>query len=262
LGPRRPGTNPRRRNVQRAGPAVSRRAAVPARGGRTATTRVRSRLPILLGLVLVGLLALPATPEAHANLVRSEPGASTAAPPAPPGGAAEGTTFTPPTPAEVVVKWLTLLAAAAFTGALGLRWFVWAPALRRVEGRRSKVEGRSNRSTVGSRRSADGRPGAPARSGPSTFDLRPSTPEIGPEVERRLALLAGGALLALLLATVIGLLLQTAKLTGALSPGALSDFLFRTRAGGIWSVRLLLPLVGVMLLGPLLAEALHGPVAQ
>lgn len=145
-------------------------------------------------------------------------------PPPPPtaaDGADGGTEFAPPTPAEVAVRWLTLLAATAFAGALGLRVFVWIPALRR----------------------------AGATGG--ALDRR---------VGRRLVLLAGAALLALFLATVAGLILQAAKVSGvparrALDAALLGDFLFTTRTGAIWLVRLLLPPVAAMLLGPLLVEA-------
>lgn len=147
-------------------------------------------------------------------------------PPPPPADPTVGATeFAPPTPAEVAVRWLMLLAATAFTGALGLRWLVWTPALRRAG-------------------LAETAPGG-------AFEAR---------VGRRLTRLAGAALLLLAAATVAGLIVQAAKVTGssvagALDPARLGDFLFTTRAGAIWSVRLLLPAVAAMLLGPLFVGA-------
>ncbi|HEU5330522.1 MAG TPA: copper resistance protein CopC, partial [Thermomicrobiales bacterium] len=133
--------------------------------------------------------------------------------------------FTPPSPADVIVKWLLILAATAFTGALGLRPLVWLPVLRRT-----------NR--------VDATPGG-------VFDRA---------VTRRLTLLAGAALLLLFLVTIAGLLLQVAKATGGpFAVSALNDFLFTTRSGGIWLVRLLLPIVAAMFLGPLLLAARRRP---
>jgi putative copper export protein len=128
----------------------------------------------------------------------------------------------------VIVKWLMILAATLLVGALGLRLLVWLPAMRA-----------SGRTEVA--------PGSP-------FDRA---------VTRRLVLLAGAALPLLLLTTIAGLLLQLAKVTGrsvfaAFSGGSLGDFLFETREGNIWSARLLLPIVALMLLGPVLVAAWRG----
>ncbi len=138
------------------------------------------------------------------------------------------TRFAPPTPAEIVARWLTLLAAATIVGALGLRLLVWLPTLRSID-------------------DAEAAPGG----------------DVDRRVARRLILLVGGALVALLLATAAGLVLQAAKVTnrsalGALDGAVLADFLFNTRTGAIWSARLLLPTVAAMLLGPLIAAALRG----
>ncbi len=137
------------------------------------------------------------------------------------------TSFAPPTPAEILTKWLTILAATAFVGALGLRLLVWLPALRQA--------------------------GRPEAAPGSPLDRR---------IARRLILLAGVALVILTLGTILGLLLQAAKVTGrsfggALDGAVLSDFLLNTRTGNIWSARLLLPIVAAMLLGPLLMAALR-----
>jgi copper transport protein len=151
-------------------------------------------------------------------------------PPSPPGGGAATTTFTPPTPAEIITKWLVFLAAAC-TGALGLDLFVWTPALRH------------------------------ARVGRDS--------DLGAALARRLLRLAGLALLVLLLGTVVYLLVQATKATGgsgvsALAPRVLGDFLFGTRSGGIWLARLSLPLVAVLFLAPHLVATVRrpaGPVA-
>src|SRR5215213_1844895 len=101
------------------------------------------------------------------------------APTAPVGSDDGGTQFAAPTPTQVIVKWLMILAATLLVGALGLRLLVWLPAMR--------ASGR-----------AEVAPGSP-------FDRA---------VTRRLLLLAGAALLLLLLTTIAGLLLQLAKVTG------------------------------------------------
>lgn len=131
--------------------------------------------------------------------------------------AAGNTTFTPPSPAEVVVKWLLLLTVTAYTGALALWWLVWRPAIRRD----SEAANRNLLQRA---------------------------------VARRLHHLALVALGLLWVTTVVGLLLQVAKVTGkpvwqVLVPGTMSGFLVGTRAGMIWSVRLLLPLVALAFLG-------------
>lgn len=137
------------------------------------------------------------------------------------------TEYVPPTIPETLIKWLTILAVATVVGALGFRLFVWLPLTRR------------------------GEPTEAARAG--TLDR---------VVTRRLILLAGGALLVLLLASLIGVGLQVAKVTGrsflgGFTGGALGDFLLNTRTGAIWLARLLLPLVATMLLAPVLGAALR-----
>jgi copper transport protein len=136
-------------------------------------------------------------------------------------GLADEAEYTPPGPAEVVAKWLAILAATALVGALGLRTLVWRPILR------------------DSGLPADG--------------------DFARRLSRRLARLAGGALLLLLVATAAAVALQAAKVggegLGGLDAALLSDFLLRTRAGAIWLTRLLIPVVALMLLAPLLIAA-------
>ena len=137
------------------------------------------------------------------------------------------TQYIPPTAPETFVKWLTILAAATVVGGLGFRLFVWLPLSRRDE------------------------LGVAARGG--TLDRL---------VTRRLVLLAGGALLIVLLASLVGVGLQVVKVTGrsffgGITGGALGDFLLNTRTGAIWLARLLLPLMAAMLLAPLLGAALR-----
>ncbi len=138
------------------------------------------------------------------------------------------TEFALPTPAEIVAKWLAILAATTVVGALGLRLLVWLPTLRAVGDLVAAPGGDADRRVV-----------------------------------RRLLALVGAALLVLTLATSVGLLLQAAKVTkrtplGALDSAVLTDFLFNTRTGAIWSARLLLPIVALMFLGPLIGAALRG----
>lgn len=137
------------------------------------------------------------------------------------------TQYIPPTVPETLVKWLTILAAATVVGALGFRLFVWLPLSRQGDLAEATFGGSLDR-----------------------------------VVTRRLALLAGGALLVLLLASLLGVGLQVAKVTGRSFPGgfvggALGDFLLNTRTGAIWLARLLLPLVAGMLLAPVLGAALR-----
>lgn len=139
-----------------------------------------------------------------------------------------GTQFTPPTPAEIITKWLAILAATTVVGALGLLLLVWLPTLRAA---------------------------IPASDGAGAVT--------GRRIARRLLVLTGLGLAVLLVATAVGLVLQAAKVTnrsafGALDGAALSDFLFNTRTGAIWSARLLLPLVAGMFLGPLIVTAARG----
>jgi copper transport protein len=139
-----------------------------------------------------------------------------------------GTRFTPPTPAETITKWLAILAATTVVGALGLLLLVWLPTLR---------------ATV------------PETDGAGTAVAR--------RIARRLIALTGLGLTVLLVTTVVGLVLQAAKVTnrsalGALDGAVLSDFLFNTRTGAIWSARVLLPLVAGMFLGPLIVVAVRG----
>ena len=146
-------------------------------------------------------------------------------PPLPAATAPTDTQYIPPTIPETFVKWLTILAAATVVGGLGFRLFVWLPLSRRDE------------------------LGVAARGG--TLDRL---------VTRRLILLAGGALLILLLASLVGVGLQVAKVTGRSffgAFGAFGDFLLNTRTGAIWLARLLLPLVAAMLLAPVLGAALR-----
>lgn len=135
--------------------------------------------------------------------------------PAPP--ATGNSSFTPPSPTEVVVKWLLLLAVTGYTGALGLWWLVWRPVIRRepVAADRDRLQA---------------------------------------VVARPLHQLALAAIVLLSVMTVTGLLIQVSKVTGkpvwqALAPGTVSEFLFGTRAGMIWSVRLLLPIGALVSLG-------------
>ena len=134
------------------------------------------------------------------------------------------TEYIPPTIPETLVKWLTILAAATVVGALGFRLFVWLPLSR------------------------TGEPAVVARGG-----------QLDRAVIRRLILLAGGALLVLLVASLLGVGLQVAKVTGrsflGSFSGALGDFLLNTRTGAIWLARLLLPPVAAMLLAPALGAA-------
>lgn len=139
-----------------------------------------------------------------------------------------GTQFTPPTPAEIITKWLAILAAATVVGALWLLLLVWLPTLR---------------ATV----PADDAAGA----------------ALTRQIARRLIVLTGLGLTVLFVATVVGMVLQAAKVTnrspfGALDSAVLTDFLFNTRTGAIWSARLLLPLVAGMFLGPLVIRAARG----
>ncbi|HEX5503336.1 MAG TPA: copper resistance protein CopC, partial [Thermomicrobiales bacterium] len=153
-------------------------------------------------------------------------------PPPPPAGAGGGTTFVPPTPAEVAAKWLMLLAAAWFLGALGLSLLVWAPVLRRAD-------------------APDAAPGG-------AFDRA---------VARRLLRLADGALLALWVLTLVGLVLQVAKATGqaawaALAPGALGGYLTGASAGSIWLARLALPPLAALALMPARRVATRPPAGR
>jgi len=139
-----------------------------------------------------------------------------------------GTQFTPPTPAEIITKWFAILAATTVVGALGLLLLVWLPTLR---------------ATV------------PATDGAGIAITR--------RIARRLIVLTGLGLAVLLVATIVGLVLQAAKVTnrsafGALDGAVLTDFLFNTRTGAIWSARLLLPVVAGMFLGPLIVAAARG----
>jgi copper transport protein len=136
-------------------------------------------------------------------------------------GLGDETTFALPTPAEVITKWLTILAATALVGALGLRLLVWRPILRES-------------------------------------DL-PEDGDFARRLSRRLVRLAGGALLLLIVATAVALVLQAAKVggkgLGGVTATLLNDYLLNTRAGAIWLTRLLIPVVALMLLAPLLLAA-------
>ncbi len=138
-------------------------------------------------------------------------------------GLGDETKFTLPTPAEIITKWLNILAATALVGALGLRLLIWRPVLAEA-------------------------------------DLPPES-DFARRLSRRLVRLAGGALLVLIVATAVALLLQAAKVGGkgfgALTPTLVSEFLLNTRGGAIWLTRLLIPIVALMLLAPLLLAAIR-----
>ena len=138
-------------------------------------------------------------------------------------GLGDETRFTLPTPAEIVTKWLTILAATALVGALGLRLLIWRPVLREAN--------------------------------------LPPAGDFARRLSRRLVRLAGGALLVLIGATAVALLLQAAKVGGkgfaGLTPTLVSEFLLNTRGGAIWLTRLLIPIVALMLLAPLLLAAVR-----
>ncbi len=135
--------------------------------------------------------------------------------------------YAAPSVAEVVTKWVTLAAVAALIGLLVLWLVVWVPTLRAL-------------------------PNTPGVDDPNEQ-----------RIVQRLVVGAGLSLLILLLTTVVGILQQTAKVmnqavTAVLDSATLTDFLFNTRTGAIWSTRLLLPLVGLMFFGPLFVAAVRG----
>ncbi|MFN8516724.1 MAG: CopD family protein [Chloroflexia bacterium] len=142
-------------------------------------------------------------------------------------GIDDQTKFTLPTPQEVIAKWLTILAATALVGALGLRLLVWRPILLES-------------------------------------DL-PEDGDFARRLSRRLVRLAGGALLLLIVSTAVALVLQAAKVggkgLGGVNGTLLNDYLLNTRGGAIWLTRLLIPIVALMLLAPLLIAAFrrNGP---
>jgi copper transport protein len=138
--------------------------------------------------------------------------------------------FSNPKPVEVVAKWLAFLSASAFIGAFVLGMFIWTPALALL--------GRSD-----------------------------ATTGIAEAVNRRLAWIVDVAVLVLIAASALGCLAQVGKATdrsllGALRPGILSDFLFRTRTGSIWCLRLVLPLLAAVILGPLPTRLARAPKAR
>lgn len=168
--------------------------------------------------------------------------------------AARGTTeFSRPTTAEVVARWAAFLSVTAFTGALSLWLLVWAPVLRRAV---RVMEATSDARASTRDACAQGQGHRSSRVSESAVGET-----LAARVGQRSIVLVGASLLVLFLATVAELLLQVAKVTGAsagdaLSPTVVGTFLFSTRAGGIWSARLLLPLVAATALGPRFAWAL------
>ncbi|MGI8689570.1 MAG: copper resistance CopC/CopD family protein [Thermomicrobiales bacterium] len=131
-------------------------------------------------------------------------------------------TFSAPKPAEVATKWLGYLATSVVIGTLGLWMLVWLPALSRS--------------------------GQPLRAA----------------IYRRLMRVIAAALVVLIIAAIAGALVQVTKstgktLAGALDPAILSDFLFRTRTGSLWCVRLLLALVLTALFAPEIARVARLP---
>ncbi len=131
-------------------------------------------------------------------------------------------TFSAPKPAEVATKWLAYLATSVVIGTLTLWMLVWLSALSR-----------------------------------NSQPLRAA-------IYRRLTRVIAAALVTLIIATVAGALVQVTKSTGkslveALDPTTLSDFLFRTRTGSLWCVRLLLALVLTALFAPEIARVARFP---
>lgn len=131
-------------------------------------------------------------------------------------------TFSTPKPPEVAAKWLAYLATSAFIGILVLWLLVWLPALTR-----------------------------------SGHQLRPG-------VYRRLMRVIAVALAVLIVATVAGVLVQVTKstgkpLAGTLNTAVLTDFLFRTRTGSLWCVRLILTLVAAALFAPEIVRVARSP---
>jgi copper transport protein len=138
-------------------------------------------------------------------------------------------TFATPAAQEVVTKWMALLSVTAFVGALGLWLFIWFPLLR----------------------------GMPEST---------ETQQLGRGVTVRLFGLAGVAALALLVATIAGIIVQVMKATGttvgsALNPTRISDFLFTTHLGSIWFVRLLIAGIATLLSGVAIARLRRSPQA-
>lgn len=118
---------------------------------------------------------------------------------------AQGVAFASPQPPDVLARWLAYTAASTLVGALALWLLIWQPALV-AAGAATRLAG---------------------------------------AVGRRLLLLAAGAATVLLLATLAGAAVQLTKGTGqslpdSLTPGTVGDFLFATRSGSVWLLRLLL----------------------
>jgi copper transport protein len=136
-------------------------------------------------------------------------------------------TFSNPKPLEVVAKWLSYLSTSAFIGVLVFGMFIWSPALARL--------GRSDQASA-----------------------------LADAANRRLARIAEIALLVLIAASVLGCLAQVGKSTdrsllGVLRPAILRDFLFHTRTGSIWCLRLLLAFLAALVLGPLPLRVVRAP---
>ncbi len=127
--------------------------------------------------------------------------------------------FTKDTPLEVPAKWLALLSVSVFLGILFLSLVIWKPTIAAASQQRAVDE------------------------------------TVAQSVNRRLGLTMQIALVALVAATVIGLLVQVAKATdrsliGALNLGTLRDFLFLTRTGHFWGLRLSLAIAAAVVLRP------------
>lgn len=125
--------------------------------------------------------------------------------------------FSKNAPLEVPAKWLALLSVCIFLGILSLSLIIWKPTM------------------AASQKGAD--------------------ETIARSVDQRLGLIMEIALFALVATTVLGVVAQVAKATdqslvGALKPGTLRDYLFLTRAGRIWFLRLLLAVAAAIILRP------------
>lgn len=127
--------------------------------------------------------------------------------------------FTKNTPLEVPAKWLALLSVSIFLGILFLSLAIWKPTIAAASPQHEMDE------------------------------------SVAQSVNRRLGFTMEISLFALVGATVIGLLAQVAKATdrsliGALNIGTLRDFLFLTRTGHFWGLRLFLAITAAIVLRP------------
>lgn len=122
-------------------------------------------------------------------------------------------------PLEVPAKWLALLSVCVSLGILSLSLIIWTPTIAAASQQRGSDE------------------------------------TVAESVNQRLGLIMEIALVALVATTVLGVVAQVAKATdrsliGALSPAALRDYLFLTRTGRIWFLRLLLAIAAAIVLRP------------